>query len=296
MFFTIIVAFSAFFVAVCAAFFSIKGIMVLFAGSPLAVAVMASSLEIGKLVAASFLHTYWKKSSFLLKSYLVSAVFVLMGITSLGIFGYLSGAYQTHMVSVANFDQKIAMLDAELQALNKSGAEYKERIKTLTSLRADQEQRVKDAGNLKAPREQAYKAITEANEEIKVKEASLSKDRERTIELEKEISGLKITMNTSTDIGSFKFIAKAIGTDVDTSVRYFIFALMFVFDPLAVTLVLALNKLLELRAENKKKEHDEYMDIITSSSQHVASVLDKEEEVKPVENNGISAEELKKKN
>jgi hypothetical protein len=200
------------------------------------------------------------------------------------------------MVAVANFDQKIAMLDAELQALNKSGAEYKERIKTLTSLRADQEQRVKDAGNLKAPREQAYKAITEANEEIKVKEASLSKDRERTIELEKEISGLKITMNTSTDIGSFKFIAKAIGTDVDTSVRYFIFALMFVFDPLAVTLVLALNKLLELRAENKKKEHDEYMNIITSSAQNVASSLDKEEAVKPVEFDGISAEELKKKN
>jgi hypothetical protein len=284
MFFTIILAFSAFFVAVCAAFFSIKGIMVLFAGSPLAVAVMASSLEIGKLVAASFLHTYWKKSSFLLKTYLVTAVFVLMGITSLGIFGYLSGAYQTHMVAVSTFDQKIAMLEAEANALSKSGNEYTERIKLLTNLRTDQEQRIKDAGNLKAPREQAYKAISEANEEIKNKEASLSKDRERLIEIEKEVSGLKITMNTSTDIGSFKFIAKAIGTDVDTAVRYFIFALMFVFDPLAVTLVLALNKLLEEREEKKKLEEKEYL----QSLKEVANS-------NPVESDGIIEEVVKKK-
>lgn len=259
MLFIILVAFSAMFVAGCAAFFSIKGLIVLFSGSSLAIGIMASSLEIGKLVAASFLHTYWKQISFLLKTYLCIAVLTLMGVTSLGIFGFLTGAYQVHSATVGTFESKIEALITEKTAIETGIAEHSERIKTLTALRQDQEQRVKDAGNYKAPREQAYKAIEEANVEIKQKEEALTKDRERTIEIEKDISELKIGMNTTTDVGSFKFIAAATGSTVDEAVRYFIFALIFVFDPLAVTLVLAWNKLLEVRREKKKEEELEYI-------------------------------------
>jgi hypothetical protein len=259
MLFIILVAFIALFVAGCAAFFSIKGLIVLFSGSSLAIGIMASSLEIGKLVAASFLHTYWKQISFLLKTYLCVAVLTLMGVTSLGIFGFLTGAYQVHSATVGTFESKIEALTTEKTAIETGIAEHSERIKTLTALRQDQEQRVKDAGNYKAPREQAYKAIEEANVEIKQKEEALTKDRERTIEIEKDISELKIGMNTTTDVGSFKFIAAATGSTVDEAVRYFIFALIFVFDPLAVTLVLAWNKLLEVRREKKKEEELEYI-------------------------------------
>jgi hypothetical protein len=259
MLFITLVAFSALFVAGCAAFFSIKGLIVLFSGSSLAIGIMASSLEIGKLVAASFLHTYWKQISFLLKTYLCVAVLTLMGVTSLGIFGFLTGAYQVHSATVGTFESKIEALTTEKMAIETGIVEHSERIKTLTALRQDQEQRVKDAGNYKAPREQAYKAIEEANLEIKQKEESLTKDRERTIEIEKDISELKIGMNTTTDVGSFKFIAAATGSTVDEAVRYFIFALIFVFDPLAVTLVLAWNKLLEVRREKKKEEELSYI-------------------------------------
>jgi hypothetical protein len=256
MLFTIIVACSALFVAGCAAFFSIKGLIVLFSGSSLAIGIMASSLEIGKLVAASFLHTYWKHISFLLKTYLCIAVLTLMGITSLGIFGFLTGAYQVHSATVSTFDNKISALGSEKKAIETGITESAERIKTLTALRQDQEQRVKDAGNLKAPREQAYKAIEEANSEMKLKEEKLVKDRERIIDLEKNIAELKIQMNTTTDVGSFKFISEAIGSTVDESVRYFIFALIFVFDPLAVTLVLAWNKLLEVKKETPRRKEE----------------------------------------
>lgn len=259
MLFIILVAFSAMFVAGCAAFFSIKGLIVLFSGSSLAIGIMASSLEIGKLVAASFLHTYWKQISFLLKTYLCVAVLTLMGVTSLGIFGFLTGAYQVHSATVSTFESKIEALTTEKTAIDTGIAEHSERIKTLTALRQDQEQRVKDAGNYKAPREQAYKAIEEANAEIKQKEEDLTKNRERTIEIEKDISELKIGMNTTTDVGSFKFIAAATGSTVDEAVRYFIFALIFVFDPLAVTLVLAWNKLLEVRREKKKEDELAYI-------------------------------------
>jgi hypothetical protein len=221
---------------------------------------MASSLEIGKLVAASFLHTYWKQISLLLRVYLCVAVITLMGITSLGIFGFLTNAYQTHSAAVGAFESKIESLVAEKTAIETGVAEHSERIKSLTTLRQDQEQRVKDAGNYKAPREQAYKAIEEANLEIRQKEETLAKDRERIIELEKSISTLKIDMNTNTDVGSFKFIAAATNSTVDESVRYFIFALIFVFDPLAVTLVLAWNKLLEARQAREESEEKAYME------------------------------------
>lgn len=113
MSFILLVAFSAFFVAGCAAFFSIKGLVVLFSGDALAICIMASSLELGKLVAASFLHSYWKAVSKLLKLYLCLAVLVLMCVTSLGIFGFLTGAYQEHSTRVNTFDTKIAALTLE---------------------------------------------------------------------------------------------------------------------------------------------------------------------------------------
>jgi len=254
MLFILLVALSALFVAGCAAFFSIKGLIVLFSGSALAIGIMASSLEVGKLVAASFLHARWKKINLLLKLYLCIAVFVLMCITSLGIFGFLTGAYQVHSAKVGTFDTKIAALATEKTSIEEAMAEYSGRIKTLTEVRATQEQRVQAAGNYKAPRDQAYKAIAEANEEIQKKEEDVSKGRARAIELEKEMAELKISLNTTTDVGSFKFIADALNTDVDTSVRYFIFALIAVFDPLALSLVLAWNNLLENRGAAKKKE------------------------------------------
>ena len=254
MLFILIVALSALFVASCAAFFSIKGLITLFSGSSLAIGIMASSLEIGKLVAASFLHTYWKRINFLLKLYLILAVFVLMCVTSLGIFGFLTGAYQVHSSKVNTFDTKIASLTLEKSAIDQSILERTNRIKTLAELRETQEQRVQAAGNLKAPREQAYKAITEANEEIQKKETEVSEARQKAIALDKEISELKINLNTTTDVGSFKFIADALHTDVDTSVQYFIFTLIAVFDPLAVALVLAWNKLIEYRKDNRRKD------------------------------------------
>jgi hypothetical protein len=262
MAFIILVALSAFFVAGCAAFFSIKGLVVLFSGSSLAIGIMASSLEIGKLVAASFLHSYWKDIKFLLKVYLCSAVLVLMGVTSLGIFGFLTNAYQTHATTVSSFETKIKTLENEKLSLVESISNNSERVRVLSDIRTTQEQRVKDAGNYKAPRDQAYKAIADANEEAQKKEALISQSRERSISVDREIEDLKIAMNTTTDVGSFKFIANALNTDVDTSVQYFIFALITVFDPLAVTLILALNKLIELRSARKEAEMKELENLL----------------------------------
>ena len=92
MFFIFLLGLAALLVAGSAAYFSVLGIATLFSGSFYQVVVMAGALEFGKLVATSYLYRYWNKTTWFLKVYLLVAVFVLMGITSLGIFGYLSAA------------------------------------------------------------------------------------------------------------------------------------------------------------------------------------------------------------
>lgn len=252
--FIFITALSALFIAGCAAFFSIKGLMVLFAGSAISVGIMASSLELGKLVAASFLHRNWKTSSFFLKTYLTIAVGALMFVTSLGIFGFLTNAYQVHKAEVSIYETDLTTVEVQQKALNDELAANQERITSLQVLRKDQEARVNAAGNYKAPREQAYKAIETANQEMQAKEARQIELRAKLSELEIKKAEVNKNLNTKTDIGSFKFIAQALNTDVDTAVKIFILVLVFVFDPLAVALVLALNQLFELR-ELKKKTH-----------------------------------------
>lgn len=104
---------SAFFIAACSAFFSVRGLGLLFIGSATAVMVMAASLEVGKLVAASFLYRYWDVISRSLRVYLFAAVVLLIGITSLGNYGYLARAYERTHTKVLQLEDQIAMLEKE---------------------------------------------------------------------------------------------------------------------------------------------------------------------------------------
>ncbi len=112
--FRIIIGFSALFIAGCSAFFSVRGLGLLFAGSAVAVMVMAASLEVGKLIAASFLYQYWSRITILLRLYLMAAVLVLIGITSLGIYGYLASAYEKTTTQVTLLEQQIESIQREI--------------------------------------------------------------------------------------------------------------------------------------------------------------------------------------
>ena len=137
--FTALVGIVALIVAGCAAFFSVQGLATLYAARYIAVCVMAGGLEIGKLVAASFLHRYWHTVSWLLKLYLTVAVVILMGITSLGIFGFLTGAYQQSHTKVELTDVKQEALNSKKEFLNTEIGQLNERIKTLNEARKAQE-------------------------------------------------------------------------------------------------------------------------------------------------------------
>lgn len=116
--FQILIGASAFFIAGCSAYFSVKGLGLLFAGSAVAVMVMAASLEIGKLVAASFLYQYWSRITIAVRIYLMLAVAVLVGITSLGIYGYLARAYERTNSDVALLQKQIESIQQEMVDTN----------------------------------------------------------------------------------------------------------------------------------------------------------------------------------
>jgi hypothetical protein len=241
MFFILLLGMSAFMVAGSAAYFSVLGIATLFSGSYYQVLVMAGSLEFGKLVATSYLYRYWNKTVWWLKMYLIIAVIVLMGITSLGIFGYLSAAYQINSSKFTQIDQQIAMVQSQKDTMTAEVEQNTKRIETLNQLRAVQEQRVQSAGNYKAPREQAYAAIDKANQEIqKLTERNQLLQNEK-FKKDTELAGFNQEISHAKDIGTFKFVAETINKPLDTIVIAFICILICVFDPLAVSLVLAFN-------------------------------------------------------
>jgi hypothetical protein len=259
--FKYIVGFAALVVAGCAAFFSVQGLATLYAGQFIAVCIMAGGLEFGKLVAASYLHRYWKETNFLLKSYLIIAVISLMAITSLGIFGFLTSAYQESHVKIEMVDSKKQMLETKKTSITEQIDVNKKRIDVLNDIRISQEQRVKEAGNYKLPREQAYAAIEKANSELNELQ---EKNKNYFLEInniETNLLELKAEESKSTDIGTLKFVSELFNLDIQTIVKWFTIIIVLVFDPLAVSLVLAYNNISDRKykkeepiEENKEEE------------------------------------------
>lgn len=273
--FKIIVGSTAFLIAGIAAFFSIKGISLLFSGSFWAVVLMASSLEVGKLVATSCLYRYFSELNKLIKVYLYIAITVLMLVTSLGIFGFLTDAYNKSKFKSELYTSKIQFIEEKKNTLLQKFEYNKERIKTLTTIRASQEDRlntitkqntsvttskkgglfggdqtsiVTDTSALKAKTnliESATREVSDANLQID----SVNKENEALLleldTINHQILELKQKESSESDIGTFKFIAKAFNMELDTAVKYFILCLVFVFDPLAVILLIVFNSLLK---------------------------------------------------
>ena len=255
--FKYIVGFSALVVASCAAFFSVQGLATLYAGQFLSVCIMAGGLEFGKLVAASYLHRYWKETNFLLKTYLIIAVISLMIITSLGIFGFLTSAYQESHVKVEMVDLKNQVLENKKTSITQEIEVNKKRIDVLNDIRISQEQRVKEAGNYKLPREQAYAAIEKANLELTELQEKNKNYFTEINNIETDLLTLKAEESKSTDIGTLKFVSNLFNMEIQTIVKWFTIIIVLVFDPLAVSLVLAYNNITERKIKKEEKEEKE---------------------------------------
>ena len=239
--FTILLFLTALTVAGCAAYFSVLGIATLFSGHYLQVMIMAGSLELGKLIATSFLYRYWKRTVWFLKLYMIGAILILMAITSMGIYGYLSSGFQVNAGKLEGIEKQVLLIEEQKNSIIGEIEQNNKRIELLNELRKDQEQRVIDAGNYKVPREQAYAAIEKANTEL---ESVLTKNeqlREEQFKKDNEILELQKQNIEVHDIGTFKFVAESLGLPLETIVKLFIIVIVCVFDPLAVSLILCYN-------------------------------------------------------
>ena len=236
--FTTLIGVSALLVAGSAAFFSVFGLSKLFAGAQLSVIIMAGSLEFSKLVAASFLYQYWYSASKLLKTYLSIGVVVLVLITSAGIFGYLSNAYQGATINFEKQSTALLYKEDRLEQLSEDKEYLKEEL---------------EAAVAELP-ENYRTAKRQLREEYQPKINQINTDM---MELKGEIGDLKVELvETGVDVGPAIYLARAFGTDVDTVVKFFIFILIFVFDPMALAMVLAWNTAVGRRSFEVYKEGD----------------------------------------
>ena len=262
--FRIFLALSAISIAGCAAFFSVSGISELFTASKMSVIVMAGSLEFGKLVAASFLHQYWSKSSGLLKTYLTTGVIVLMIITSLGIFGFLTNAYEQSASKLQQEETKISTLNEKADIVQSELESFKERRSNLTDIRSQQTERLNSITSSDSLNSNEIGYLTrQTQNRIESADKQLSKVNEKISTLSDSLSSLKTNANeiksSSTaraELGPLLFVAREFNTSPDTAITWFTLMIIFVFDPLAVSLVLAFNTTFDIQGSSDNGSKD----------------------------------------
>jgi hypothetical protein len=227
-----------------AAYYSVIGLAAIFPGSYLPVVIMGSVLEASKLVTVSWLYRNWKECPILIKTYLCTAVTILMLITSMGIFGFLSKAHLEHSSDNAPLLNKIAILDEKIKtekenvdANRKILKQYDEIVDQTMGRTTDE----KGTDKAQAIRRTQQKDRSRILQEINQSQTTIAKYSEERAPLSNELK------KTEADVGPIKYIAallysEAVNADIlDKAVRLVILLIIVVFDPLAVLLLIAAN-------------------------------------------------------
>lgn len=226
-------------ISAVAAFYSIVGLMAIFSASALSIAVMGIVLEIGKLITASWLYQNWKRVPFLLKSYLTIAVVILMFITSMGIFGYLSKAHIDQGSGTSELYVKVERLDNRITSERKIITRAEKQLSALDSALDKYLELGAVSKGLKKREDQEQERNALTN--------TINNAQSRIDKLLDEKSEYKLQINSfEVEVGPLKYISALVYGDealdyIDTAVRAVILILVFVFDPLAVLLIIAAN-------------------------------------------------------
>jgi len=265
-----IIALSALSVSGSAAFYSVSGLGKMFAGASLQVMVLAGSLEFAKLVTASLLYQYWRKLNLGLKVYLSLATVILIIITSAGIYGFLSSAYQETSFKVQNQDKNIEILDKNISIIQTEIKNFEsqinqksDRLGQLTTIRTNlqstQDVLIEKSKSTNAVRQQIKEVESEIkrmDSEISVLNDSISSKNTRVSSIEQQKLGISSNADLAKEVGPLKYISKLTGSDIDNVVNWYIIVLMLVFDPLAIALVIAANFAFEINEKRDKKEEE----------------------------------------
>ena len=322
---TLLLGLSALFVAFNAAFFSVSGLSKLFAGATFSVILMASSLELAKLITAGYLYNYWEKINKIFRWYLTFGVIVLVLITSLGIYGFLTAAFQdTYNMFSANEKQKtflqqkekfyaddVARYDKELERISNN-------ISTLSNAKSQSIQ-IKDTSVVGGVRT----TISTAELRLAQSRINVEEDNRKGVQTKREVAAdslqsiqLKIlsldtNLEAGSELGPLQYLSGLTGYGMDKIINWLILIIIFVFDPLAVALVVAFNNAMkvdrgivdkqkvirkrELYNETPDKEETSIEEIEVEDLLEVSSEVEKEYDEADINKDGIVTEEEKKK-
>jgi len=273
--FPAIIAISALSVSVSAAFYSVYGLSKLFAGAQFEVIIMAGSLEVAKLVIASLLYQYWDTINKLLRTYLTIAAIILVLITSMGIYGFLSAAYQDTYANLLVNENKIEFLENkakfyedDIQRYDKELEQISSNISILSNAKASSIQ-VRDttvSGGVRSTistaelrLSQARIEVEEENRKAVQEKRQVAADSLQTYKL--DILNLNNDSETVGELGPLKYLSGLTSTPMDVIINILLLVIIFVFDPLAISLVVAANFAFD-RARPKKNLYGEIEDSI----------------------------------
>ena len=268
--FPAIIALSALSVSGSAAFYSVYGLSKLFAGATVEVIIMAGSLEVAKLVIASLLYQYWNDINKFLRTYLTVAAVILVIITSMGIYGFLSAAYQDTYQKLLVSENQIEFLenkanfyDEDVKRYDKQLEQIMDNISTLSSAKSRSIQ-IKDTSVVGGVRNTISTAeLRLAQNRIQIEENNRKEvNQKRTVAADSlqnirlEILQLQNNSETSGELGPLKYIAGLTNTPMDKIINILLLIIIFVFDPLAISLVVAANYAFDIA--NRKNLYGEY--------------------------------------
>lgn len=266
--FILLLSMAALSLAGTAAYFSVFGLTKLFAAAGIGITILAASLEFAKLVTVSYVYRFWKSIKKGLRGFYVFAVIFIMLLTSVGIYGFLTGAYQQTAIKIESRDSQITIIENkrnlfvnQLDRINKSIESSNTRMNTLSNLRSQQEQRLDnlyDKNNVSSAK-RTETQITGADQQINQMNKDISDLMKQTNSVndsiayyDQKIIELK-SNDISSEIGPYKFIADITGTPINKIVNIIALLIICVFDPLAIALLIGINQLtLDVPEEEKK--------------------------------------------
>ena len=292
----ILIGLSALAVSGSAAFYSVFGLSKLFAGASLQVIIMAGSLEFAKLVCASLLYQYWSTINKWLRFYLSVAVFVLMVITSGGIYGFLSGAYQETATKSEFLDKSLLVLQTKQERFEENKTDLTLEKSQLNTTISDLRTSLSNPTQVSYYSEDAGQVITTSSSSARralQSELSLTiADRDTInvkleavqdsiLSLDTQLLDLEIGNEEQRELGPLKYLAETTGKEMGTVVNWFLLLIVFVFDPLAIAMVVAANFAFDqIKSKEKKVPSPHYSSQPFVPKEVVTKELDQEEMIK----------------
>lgn len=272
---TVLLGFSALALAVISAYFSIFGLSQLFAGAYLAVIIMAASLEFAKLVTAAFLYNFWSRIKFLMKTYMTLGILILVFISSVGIYGFLTAAYQTASDKLAIVDREVSMVDARRARFQEQLDGYIEERNQITQSITNLAQGLSggttvqyidpESGQLITTTSSAARSAFERQLTNQQDQRDLITQRIDALSDSVAVADIRILQiqlegDIETEIGPLRYLSEITGRPMNLIVNWLALLFTIVFDPLAVILVIAFNMMLVTDKERRKVKKIENKD------------------------------------